>query len=146
MNASQLLRFLREHRLAVQASVSASVSAQAAVVGFAVSDRFEFVFDTVESTRKAQNIRQNARVAMVIGGWLAGDERTAQVDGVADEPSGDELERLKSVYYEVYPDGRDRLSWTGLTYVRVRPTWIRYSDFVANPPQITEFSSDDLKT
>jgi hypothetical protein len=144
MHASQLLRYLRQHRLALQASVSASGSAQAAVVGFAVSDQFEFVFDTVESTRKALNIRHNPRVALVVGGWVAGDERTAQIDGIADEPVGDDLERLTRVYYGVYPDGRDRLSWKGLIYVRVRPTWIRYSDYLASPPRIVEFTADQL--
>ena len=145
MHASQLLQYLRQHRLAVQASVSASGSAQAAVVGFAVSDQFEFVFDTVASTRKALNIRHNPRVALVVGGWVAGDERTAQIDGIADEPVGDELQRLKAMYYDVYPDGRDRLRWEGLIYVRVRPTWVRYSDYLANPPQIVEFATDQLR-
>jgi len=39
-----LLEFLRLHRLAVQASVSAIGGAQAAIVGFAVTDQFEIVF------------------------------------------------------------------------------------------------------
>jgi hypothetical protein len=43
-----------------------------------------------------------------------------------------------------WPDGPDRLSWPGLTYVRVRPTWIRFSNFNANPPQIIEFTADQL--
>jgi hypothetical protein len=73
-----------------------------------------------------------------------GEERTAQYEGIADEPSGEELDRLKAVYYGVYPDGRDRLSWKGLIYVRVRPMWIRYSDYNANPPLIVEFTAEDL--
>lgn len=144
MTTSQLLRFLREHRLAVQASVASDSSAQAAVVGFAVSDSFEIVFDTVESTRKARNLRVNPRVALVVGGLVAGDERTAQIDGVADEPGGDDLDRLKEVYYETYPDGPSRLSWPGLVYVRVRPTWVRFSDYTVNPPLIVEFDAPQL--
>ena len=144
MTARDLLDFLRQHRLAVEASVSASGDAQAAVVGIAVTDRFEIVFDTVSSTRKAANLRQNPKLALVIGGLLAGDERTVQYEGVADEPSGEELERLKQVYYEAYPDGPSRLSWPGLMYVRVRPTWIRYSNYLVEPPQIVEFTVDQL--
>jgi hypothetical protein len=30
------------------------------------------------------------------------------------------------------------LSWSGLVYVRVRPRWLRYSDFRAEPPRIVE--------
>jgi general stress protein 26 len=117
---------------------------QAAVVGIAVTDEFEIVFDTLESTRKAMNLRQNSQVALVIGGLNAGDERTAQLEGTADEPKGAELERIKAAYYSAYPDGPTRLSWPGLIYVRVRPTWVRYCDYNVNPPQIVEFHAEDL--
>ena len=144
VSSDQLLRFLQSHRLAVQASVSPELRAQAAVVGFAVSDRFEIVFDTVESTRKARNLRSNQHVALVVGGLMPGDERTAQIDGIADEPNGNDLERLKIVYYEAYPDGPNRLSWPGLIYVRVRPTWVRFSDYTVEPPVIVEFDEAQL--
>jgi general stress protein 26 len=144
MDAQKLLEFLRRHRLAVEASVSATDSPQAAVVGIAVTDRLEIVFDTVDSTRKARNLRRNPKLAFVIGGLTAGDERTVQYEGIADEPSGAELERLKAIYYGVYPDGPSRLSWPGLIYVRVRPTWIRYTDYTVDPTEIVEFSADDL--
>jgi general stress protein 26 len=144
MDAQKLLEFLRRHRLAVEASVSATDSPQAAVVGIAITDRLEIVFDTVDSTRKARNLRSNPRVAFVIGGVADGEERTVQYEGIADEPSGEELERLKAIYYSVYPDGPSRLSWPGLIYVRVRPTWIRYTDYTVDPTQILEFSAEDL--
>lgn len=144
MTPVALLDFLRRHRLAVQASVSATGRPQAAVVGIAVTDKFEIVFDTLESTRKAQNLRRNRRLALVIGGLDAGDERTVQYEGVADEPSGEELERLKSVYYAVFPDGPSRLGWPGLVYVRVRPTWVRYSDYNVDPPEIVELGAAEL--
>jgi len=141
---SQILAFMRAHRLAVQATASTDGAPQAAVVGFAVSDRFEIVFDTLASTRKALNIRANPRVAFVIGGLKKNDERTVQFEGIADEPTGTELERLKGIYYEVFPDGPDRLNWPGLIYVRVQPTWIRYSDYTRDPPEIAEFGEKDL--
>ena len=139
-----LLAFLRQHRVAVEASVSDAGGAQAAVVGIAVTDRFEIVFDTLSSSRKAQNLRRNPKLALVIGGLIEGDERTAQYEGVADEPAGDELERVKQEYYSVYTDGPSRLTWPGLIYVRVRPTWVRYSDYTVDPPQIVEFTAEQL--
>ena len=66
-DTTKLLAFLRQHRLAVEASVSAAQTPQAAVIGIAVTDRFEIVFDTVDSTRKALNLRSNSRLAFVIG-------------------------------------------------------------------------------
>ncbi len=144
MTSRDLLEFMRRYRVAVQASVSADGAAQAAVVGIATTDRFEIVFDTLSSSRKAENLRRNPRIALVIGGVSDGEERTVQYEGLADEPSGDELERLKQAYYHVYPDGPSRLSWPGLIYVRLRPTWIRYSDFTATPPLIVEFTPSEL--
>lgn len=144
MNPKSLLDFMRRYRLAVQSSVTESNAPQAAVVGFAVTDRFEIVFDTLKSTRKAQNLRRNDKLALVIGGVTDGDERTVQYEGIADEPTGAELERLKQVYYRVYPDGPSRLGWPGLIYVRVRPMWLRYSDYSRDPPLIVEFEGGEL--
>jgi len=86
----------------------------------------------------------NRRLAFVIGGSNDGDERTVQYEGLADEPSGSELERFKLVYYAAYPDGPKRVSWPGLIYVRVRPTWVRYSNYNVAPPEIVEFSAGQL--
>jgi len=46
------------------------------MVGFAVADQFEIVFDTLQTTRKARNLRQNPHLALVIGGRAPNDERT----------------------------------------------------------------------
>jgi len=141
---SELLRFLRTQRLAVQASVSPERAPQSAVVGIAVTDAFELVFDTLDTTRKMRNLRRDSRIAFVIGGVMDGDERTAQYEGVADAPQGPELERVKAAYYETWPDGRSRAGWPGLVYVRVRPTWIRFSDFSCAPPVVVEFDAEAL--
>jgi hypothetical protein len=144
MNAKSLLEFLRQHRLTVQSSVSSVGAPQAAVVGYGITDDFEIIFDTLDSTRKARNLGQNSQIALVIGGLNSGEEKTVQYEGIADIPTGAELERLKPFYYKAWPDGPSRLSWTGLIYVRVKPTWIRYSNFSADPPEIVEFTSREL--
>src|SRR3954468_23042581 len=120
---------MRAHRLAVETTTGIDGGPQAAVVGFAVTDNCEIVFDTLASTRKARNLRADPRIAFVIGGLCAGDGRTVQYEGIADEPTGEELERLRQVYYSVFLDGPSRLGWPGLIYVRVRPSWLRYSDY-----------------
>lgn len=137
---ADVLEFMRRHSLAVQASVSFAGAPQAAVVGFIVTDTFEIVFDTVETSRKVVNLRCNARCALVIGGLTDGDERTVQFEGISDEPTGNELERLKDMYFGRFPEGRDRQQWPGLTYVRVRPQWLRFSNFNESPPAIIEFT------
>ena len=141
MKRDELVRFLRRYKLAVEASVAPDGVPQAAVVGFAISDELEIVFDTVEMTRKYRNLRANPRIALVIG-W--DDEMTAQLEGVVDFPTGPELDRMRNCYFLAHPDGRDRLAWPGITYVRVRPTWVRYSDFTQDPPRIVELSIEQL--
>jgi general stress protein 26 len=126
MNRAELLAFIKRHRYAVQASVAANGAPQAAVIGVAVSGELELVFDTLGSTRKAENLRRDPRIALVVG-W--DEEQTVQLEGRADEPQGDELARLKQVYFSAFPDGPERESWPGITYFRVRVDWARYSDF-----------------
>jgi PPOX class probable F420-dependent enzyme len=123
----EIIEYLRTRRYCVQASIAEDGAPQAAVVGFAVSDDLELVFDTLGSTRKAANLRRDPRIALVVG--AGEDERTAQITGVADEPRGEELARLKAVYFAAFPDGPEREGWPEITYFRVRPTELRYSDF-----------------
>ena len=144
MTRQELLAMMRAYRYAIQASVSSTTSPQAAVVGVVVTDDFELFFDTLDTTRKMRNLRQNPKIAFVIGGTVEGDERTVQYEGIADEPKGSELERLKTVYFNRFPDGPERLAWPGLVYVRVRPSWIRYSDFKVEPPTIIELDGHQL--
>ena len=140
MTRAELLQFMRGHRWAVQTSVSQSGAPQAALVGVVVTDDLEVFFDTLDVTRKIGNLRRNPKIAFVVGGWNDGDERTVQYEGVADEPCSPELERLKEIYFDRFPDGRQRESWPGLVYVRARPTWIRFSDFNRTPPEIVVFN------
>ena len=72
-------------------------------MGFVVTDKFEIVFDTLATTRKAANLRQNHRCAFVIGGFTEGDERTVQYEGTADEPAGEELGLLKECTSHGFP-------------------------------------------
>ena len=137
MTRAELTAFIRRHRYAVQASVAAAGAPQAAVVGIAASDALEIVIDTLDSTRKCSNLRRDPRIALVIG-W--DDEQTVQVEGIADEPKGAELERLKAIYLARFPDGHERASWPGITYFRVRPRWIRYSDFRGAEARVVELA------
>jgi pyridoxine/pyridoxamine 5'-phosphate oxidase len=128
MNRAELRAFLKRHRYAVQSSVSAAGAPQAAVVGVAVSEELELVFDTLGTSRKALNLRRDARIALVVG-W--DEEQTVQLEGLADEPTGAELLRCKATYFAAFPDGHEREAWPDITYFRVKLAWARYSDFRA---------------
>ena len=99
---------------------------ESALVGIAVSPDLDIYFDTLGETRKAVNLRRDPRVSVVIG-W--DNEQSVQLEGVADEPKGDGLVALKHIYYAAWPDGPARESWPGITWFRIKPRWIRFSDF-----------------
>jgi len=143
---ADLFDFLRLHRYAVQASHSPDGAPQAALVGFAANRNLQLIFDSFDSTRKVANLRHSPRVAFVIGGYATGDERTVQYEGVVDTPDGAELETLKRDYFAVHPDGLRRSRLAGITYFRVNPVWIRYTNFNVKPPQIVEFDSAALQS
>jgi len=142
---AELLRLMRAERHATIASVAATGAAQAAVVGVVVSDELEIFFDTLDTTRKAVNLRARPRAAVVLGSVAPDAKVTVQVEGLADEPRGTDLEQLKELYFERFHDGPTRQAWKGLIYMRVRPTWIRVSDYSADPPRIVELDATALE-
>ena len=142
---ADLLAFMRSHRLVVQSSVHPEGGPQSAVVGIAVSDDFEIVFDTLENSRKAESLRERPEISFVFADLTGKDERTVQCEGVVGQATGADLERLIDLYLGVFPDGRERQKWPGLIYVTTRLTWLRYADYNRNPAQILEFDRDGLK-
>ena len=130
-----LLAFVGRQKYGVVSSAGAEGQPQSAVVGIAPTDDGRFVFDTLGTSRKAANLRRDPRVALVV--WEG--ERTVQLEGVAVEPVGPELERARSAYLRVFPDGVERLAWPHITHFVVVPRWARDSDFAATPePRIEE--------
>jgi pyridoxine/pyridoxamine 5'-phosphate oxidase len=139
MTEADLYAFIAKHRFGVLGTISQTGSPQSALVGIAVTPQLEIVFDTVKSSRKYPNLIARPACSFVIGGWSAG-EQTVQYEGEAEEPKSPELERCREIYFKAWPDGPARMSWPGIVYFVVRPTWIRYSDFDQNPRLIHEFS------
>ncbi len=145
VSKAEVLHFLKSHRYAVQATVTEQGLPQAALIGFVVTDKLELFFDTFSSTRKAKNLARAPHLALVIGGQ-AGDQRTVQYEGTVDTPTGEELEALKKAYFALHPDGLRRSRLSGIRYFRVRPRWIRYTNFNAAPAQIVAFEAAALDT
>ena len=63
---------------------------------------------------------------MVIG-W--DNETTVQCEGTADTPTGTDHDRCVKAYLSQYPDGAARAHHPDIVHVRVRPNWLRYSDY-----------------
>ncbi len=128
----QLLAYMRHHRLAVVSSISAKGEPQSALIGIAVSPLCEVIFDTVTESRKHSNLLRNSRASIVFSGP---GEQTLQFEGIARPMAiaAAQDAELLSIYYEAWPDGRDRLKWPNIAYWCVAPRWARYSDFDRGP-------------
>jgi uncharacterized pyridoxamine 5'-phosphate oxidase family protein len=122
----QFINFVRERGLAVIATRGADGAPQAALIGITATERGELVFDTSRSSRKYRNLSAFAQVALVIG-W--DNEMTVQCEGIADIPTGADRDRCLQAYFAQYPDGVDRAHDHDIVHVRVRPSWLRYSDY-----------------
>ena len=70
INRDKLLGFMRSVPLVTLATVSEDGTPSAALLGVAVSERFELVFDTVETSRKFLNLKHEPSVAVVF--WRRG--------------------------------------------------------------------------
>ena len=134
MTREFLYNFIKQHKLAVISTLSTDNKPEAAVVGFAISKDLEIIFDTVKTSRKYQNLLHCPNVALVIG-W--DNETTVQLEGIATELTGDETEYYKEIYFEAYPDGRERdKTWPDIIHFKISPKWLRYNNF--NEPAVVE--------
>jgi uncharacterized pyridoxamine 5'-phosphate oxidase family protein len=135
MNLQEVFRFMDSERYGVLTTATNSGQPEAALVGFAVTPALEIIFDTVRSSRKYPNLKENPRVAFVAG---CTTEITVQYEGDAEELEGEALAKYKPIYFQKFTDGPARESWAGITYFVVRPKWLRYSDYNPTKQRIEE--------
>ncbi|MEO6730687.1 MAG: pyridoxamine 5'-phosphate oxidase family protein [Ferruginibacter sp.] len=136
MTTDFLYSFIRRYKYAVVATVSPGNSPESACVGIAVTEDLKIIFDTVSDSRKYQNLLLNPNISFVIG---CDNGQTIQYEGTATIPDANELDSILRVYFEIFPDGKERKeNWKNIAYFCVVPRWIRFSDFNQTDTQIEE--------
>jgi general stress protein 26 len=135
MTLEEIFNIARRERFLVVSTVNESGAPEGALMGFALTQANEIVFDTLASSRKAANLARNDAAALVIG-WE--DGISLQMEGVARRPAGEDLANAKEAYFRQWPDGRARENWPDIAYIVVHPKWIRYSNY-SGVPVIEEF-------
>ncbi len=126
MDQEQFINFVRQRGPAVIATRGAVGAPQAALAGITATGRGELVFDTSRGSPKYRNRCAFAQVALVIG-WDTG--MTVQCEGIADIPTGTDCDRSLQAYFAQFPDGVERALDHDIVPVRVRPRWLRDSDY-----------------
>ncbi|HKM67644.1 MAG TPA: pyridoxamine 5'-phosphate oxidase family protein [Candidatus Acidoferrum sp.] len=135
MNIEEIFRFMDSEKLGVLATATNAGCPEAALMGFAVTPELEIIFDTVRSSRKYPNLKENSRVAWVVG---CASEISVQYEGEAEELEGEALAKYKKIYFRKFADGPARENWPGMTYFVVRPKWVRYCDYNPGSRRIEE--------
>ena len=131
MRRADILAYMRASKFAVVGTIGPN-GPQGALVGVAVTDDFEIIFDTVRDSRKHRNLEINSRASVTFSGP---DEQTLQFEGIAHAVSLDDPTdaRWRETYYAAWPDGIARRNWPKISYWRIMPHWLRYSDFARGP-------------
>jgi general stress protein 26 len=129
--------FIKKHKIAVISTVNSGNQPESAVLEFGETHDLELIFDTHTSSRKFKNIQKHPNVSFVIG-W---DENiTVQYQGVAKEVTGDQAKKYKEAYWSKNPEAERWEEREGITYFKVEPKWIRYSDLNEHPWHIFEIT------
>jgi len=130
-----LLAYMRNLGCGVVSTSGTDHAPEAAFVNLAVTDDLELIFETLNTSRKYRNLRRDPRIAVVMGG--SGD-KTVQLEGMARELFDSELDGLKASYYDQCPNNLPHSNWPGVTYIRIQPRWIRFSNY-GMPWKVEEF-------
>lgn len=133
MTRAQFVAFVRAAGQGVVATVDGGGNPEAALVGLAVTDEGELIFDSLTDTRKIANIRVHPRVALVIG-W--DDGVSVQLEGQADVLAASERDLYGQVYLSQFPHAG--VFDEGFAVVRVVPEWLRYYDASQQPALVIE--------
>lgn len=138
MTKKALLTLLQKESLCVLATTNLDGKPEAAVMAYAINNRFEVYMFTESSTRKWQNIICCPRVAIVVGGFK--NDPTVQLDGVCVGLTKKEHKTIPQYVLGVHPEWQDYFSSPSGEWLKIVPSWARYSDFSTNPPKIAEIS------
>lgn len=125
--------FVRAEAQGVVATVSPSGAPEAALVGIAALDDGTLVFDTLVGSRKAENLRHDHRIAVVVG---TDGAVSVQIDGFGTIVHGTLREEYGSAYNAQFPGSR--ALDPDFAVVVIRPAWVRVYDAATNPARVTE--------
>ena len=113
---------------------------ESATIMFSETPELHVIFGSYDYRRKNKNIFRNPKVSMVIGFDLK-EMKTIQLEGVAKILSDKErIEEFKDLHYKKNPGSEKYRKEGKREYVEVTPSWIRYSDFGLNPPEVWEIN------
>jgi pyridoxine/pyridoxamine 5'-phosphate oxidase len=137
MDKKQLiLDFLRNQQHMVVATVDKEGKPEAALVCFAEIEDLSLIFGTNITSRKAINLQNNAHIAVVFG---YNERITVQYEGKASIITED-VDKYKQIYFKKSPSSTEHESEQNEGYIKIIPSWIRYTDIDKKPEETFELN------
>ncbi len=137
MEKQKILNFLKRNGLCVISTSTKGGKPESAVMAFTIKDDFICLFNTEPETRKYKNLEQNKQVSVVVGGFK--EDPSVQIDGVAEILEGEEAAAAKKYILAVHPEWASYFNSPTGKFIKVKPSWLRYSDFSKEPIETVEF-------
>lgn len=134
----KIVTFLKERTplLCVLATASHDAKPQSAVLGYVVNDDLSILLSTKKTTRKYNNLKENKYVSLTFGASFT--EPYVQYQGIAELiEEGQEYDKINDFFYSIHEQAK-RFKSPETIFVRVRPTWVRFTDYAQSPPLIEE--------
>jgi len=129
-----VLGFLKSHKLGVIAT-AAGRQPEAAAVDFSETNALEIILTTLAFYRKYKNLKKNRKVAFVVGGEKS---VTLQYEGLAEELSRNAFKKYYKRHVHKNPIEKKFGVMPEARFFKIKPTWLRYSDFTKQPNEIFE--------
>lgn len=141
LKEATVLDFLKNQPMATISTVAPGPARpESALIAFTQTEDLEIIFESFVETRKSVNLANNPRVALVIG-WDGDVHITVQYEGIAKVIPDSEKEKYIQLFLKKdTPCTENFLRDPRALFYRVRPTWIRYSDYTNDKPQIIELN------
>lgn len=139
MNRDELVKYLQKRpKLCVLATSTKKAKPECSVLSYAVEDDLSIILSTHKSSRKCTYIKENSQVALVFG-W-AFNQPNIQYEGVASIiEEGEEYKEYEKLFFSANPYARV-FKKPETIFIVVKPTWIRWTNFMHIPPEIKEIN------
>ena len=131
MNLEDVKTFLNSLSTCVIATIGDSWQPEAATVGFSVDDDFKILIATNGKTRKAVNLAENNKVALVVG---FDGPKTVQLEGEAEKLDQAKHQDRINLHFEKVPGAKRFAGESGQNYYLITPTWLRFTDYTNENP------------
>ena len=110
---------------------------ESAVVAISETPDLCIVIASFRNSRKNRNIEKDDRVSVVVG-WSKDESKTLQIEGHAEIVVGEERERLEVAHCKKNPPSLKYKNDVRQEYIKIKPSWVRYSDFSVDPQEVWE--------